>query len=547
VTASPAPPAPVDAPLLSRKSRLRYIWILGVALYVIVVWYLGWRRIGNAIASVDPAMLAALVAMLGLALAVRAMKWRLVLGPGRNALGLFFLAKAAGGSSPGRVGELAPLLLRKHRTPRMGAWIVTDRLLEMAATLGLGLAGLLVLQVPNRGAMVVTVAFALILLVVAPFCLLTRQGLFLRVAGRLREGSALMRAATLLATVSGEVRLLRKTVPLVTAVTVLATCLDIGIGRTLYLCFGYSVPFALLAVVQCAHALASAFPFTPNATGLPYLLAAGLLYEMAGLPTDVLAASVGVSLAATAVVFWTAFLLGIRDLRTLSAAPEDQASLFDFLVSGARLYAYKPESLARLNALATDKGRVLDLGCGDGAVGQALDAASVVGVDISRRCVALAVGRGLDGVVADARSPLPFCAASFDTIYCVDVLHHLPGLLGPTLSELDRLLRPGGTMVIVEPDAQYAFVRWTQAPGSPIRVAPCANEPALYAADVLPHIERRGYTTECQPIRIVGDQVERSVFPLWQRLMKAPLVIALAWLHGRRPNKFAIVARKPSR
>jgi len=39
--------------------------------------------------------------------------------------------------------------------------------------------------------------------------------------------------------------------------------------------------------------------------------------------------------------------------------------------------------------------------------------------------------------------------------------------------------------------------------------------------------------------------MRRSVFPWWQRLLKAPFVLALAAWHGNRPNKFAIVARKP--
>lgn len=528
----------------ARKSRLRYLWILGVGLYVAVVWYLGWRRIRDEIASINPAMLALLAGMLFLSLWVRVLKWRLVLGRGKNAVGLFFLAKAAGEWSPGRVGELAPLALRKHRTPRMAAWIVTDRLLEMGATLGLGLAGLLILQIPKSG-MVVAVVIAIGVLVVAPFYVLTRRRVFLWIAGRAREGSFAHRVAMMLAAVSDEIRLLGKTVPLVSALTVFATCVDIAVGKILYLCFGWPVPFALLAVVQCSHALASAFPFTPNATGVPYLVAAGILYEMAGLPREVLAASVGLGVAGTMVVFWTSFLFGVRDLGDRPGKPEDQSRLFDFLASGSLLYVYVPDSLVRLNALVPHKGRVLDLGCGDGSVGQALDADCVVGMDISPRCAALSAGRGLLAVVADARGRLPFCDEAFDTVYCVDVLHHLPGVRAEAIGELDRVLRRGGTMAIVEPDAKYVFVRWTQAPGSPIRVAPCDNEPAICADELVPHLESRGYAIECAPIRIDGEQVERSVFPLWQRLLKAPFVMVLAWLHGSRPNKFSIVARKP--
>jgi hypothetical protein len=97
----------------------------------------------------------------------------------------------------------------------------------------------------------------------------------------------------------------------------------------------------------------------------------------------------------------------------------------------------------------------------------------------------------------------------------------------------------------VEPDARNPFVRWTQAPGSPLRVAPFDNEPAIDPEMVLPLLERRGYESTCAPIHIDGEQVERSVFPMWQRLAKAPFVYALAFWCRSLPNKFAIVATKP--
>lgn len=222
-----------------------------------------------------------------------------------------------------------------------------------------------------------------------------------------------------------------------------------------------------------------------------------------------------------------------------------QAALFDRLASGPELYRYDVESLSRLNALVRDKGRVLDVGCGDGAIGAALDGGLVMGFDISPRCARRSLERGLPAVVANALNSLPFCNASFDTIYCVDVLHHLDRQWDRLLGELDRVLRPGGWMVIVEPDANNPFVRWTQAPGSPIRVAPWPNEPAIYPNTLLPHLEARCYVVTCLPITIEGTQCVRSVFPMWQRLLKAPWVITLGWWYRTLPNKFAIVARKP--
>ena len=221
-----------------------------------------------------------------------------------------------------------------------------------------------------------------------------------------------------------------------------------------------------------------------------------------------------------------------------------QSALFDRLAAGSQLYAYPSESLRKLDALVEEKGRTLDVGCGDGTIPQAFDVPWVTGFDLSFRCATLARQRGIASAVADATAGFPYATGFFDTVYCVDVLHHLERCWQPLLDEVDRVLRPCGNLVIVEPDARNAFVRWTQAPGSPLRVAPYDNEPAIDPDELMPLLEERGYTASCRPIHIEGEQVERSIFPLWQRLAKAPFTLALAFLYRNVPNKFVIIATR---
>lgn len=90
--------------------------------------------------------------------------------------------------------------------------------------------------------------------------------------------------------------------------------------------------------------------------------------------------------------------------------------------------------------------RILDLGCGDGALTQALVAAGaeVVGVDASAPMIEAARARGLDARVADGRR-LPF-EAEFDAVFTNAALHwmrDLPAVIG----SVRRALRPGGRFV----------------------------------------------------------------------------------------------------
>ena len=90
--------------------------------------------------------------------------------------------------------------------------------------------------------------------------------------------------------------------------------------------------------------------------------------------------------------------------------------------------------------------RILDLGCGDGALTDALVAAgcAVVAVDGSAAQVAGARSRGLDARVERAES-LPF-ASEFDAVFSNAVLHWIRDADG-VLRSVFRALKPGGRFV----------------------------------------------------------------------------------------------------
>jgi SAM-dependent methyltransferase len=114
---------------------------------------------------------------------------------------------------------------------------------------------------------------------------------------------------------------------------------------------------------------------------------------------------------------------------------------------------------SRLHALGAKRwskdARILDLFCGRGNGLVALERlgfTNLSGVDLSPRLVRLYAGSGRC-VAADCRS-LPIRAASQDVAIVQGGLHHLPDVrtdLPLVIAEVQRVLKPGGVFVVVEP------------------------------------------------------------------------------------------------
>ncbi|GGF14551.1 ubiquinone/menaquinone biosynthesis methyltransferase [Aliidongia dinghuensis] len=125
--------------------------------------------------------------------------------------------------------------------------------------------------------------------------------------------------------------------------------------------------------------------------------------------------------------------------------------------------------LDRLSALAAlDGRRVIDVGCGDGALVRALArrGAAMTGIEIDARALAPALAAPL---VADERylegraEALPLGDASVDVVLFFNSLHHVPvDLLARALHEAARVLVPDGRLLVVEPIAAGGYFELTR-------------------------------------------------------------------------------------
>ena len=95
----------------------------------------------------------------------------------------------------------------------------------------------------------------------------------------------------------------------------------------------------------------------------------------------------------------------------------------------------------RLAALG--RGRVLDVGCGDGR----FLPPNAIGVDLDLERLLVARARSARLVRADAHA-LPFPGATFDTVFANRMLN-AAGRVDAVLREIVRVVRPEGTVVVL--------------------------------------------------------------------------------------------------
>lgn len=173
--------------------------------------------------------------------------------------------------------------------------------------------------------------------------------------------------------------------------------------------------------------------------------------------------------------------------------------------------------------------RVLDLGCGDGALTEQLAARGcvVVGVDSSPEQVAAARARGIDARVARAEDLL--FEGEFDAVFSNAVLHWIrdvPAVLG----SVHRALRPGGRFVADMGGAgNVRSVRSAMHAALRRRsVDPSAVDPWIFPteAEYRGHLEAAGFRVEriehfARPTELPGDLSD------WIETFARPFLAAL--------------------
>jgi ubiquinone/menaquinone biosynthesis C-methylase UbiE len=155
-------------------------------------------------------------------------------------------------------------------------------------------------------------------------------------------------------------------------------------------------------------------------------------------------------------------LAELDPLWTILSDPEKKFGKWDsgeFFTTGER-EAERVLAMCRSHALNVSSGKLLDFGCGVGRMTRAFSTffASCVGIDISSNMVSLAKRFNTDRpqcdfIVSD-NVQLPFASKSFDFVFSVLVLQHLPTkkMILNYIAEFIRIAKDNGVIVFQLPN-----------------------------------------------------------------------------------------------
>jgi SAM-dependent methyltransferase len=172
----------------------------------------------------------------------------------------------------------------------------------------------------------------------------------------------------------------------------------------------------------------------------------------------------------------------------------------------------------------TDKD-VFEAGCGTGLLLQhtASFARSAVGLDLSRGMLGPARARGLR-VVQGSLTDIPLPSASFDLVYSMKVLAHVPPI-ERAVAELARLCRPGGHLLL-EFYNPWSLRYLAKRLGGPGKIAEGTTEKDVYTRfDTL--TAARGYLPP--ELELVGVRGVRVVTPTSRVFASPSLARLFTW------------------
>jgi ubiquinone/menaquinone biosynthesis C-methylase UbiE len=175
----------------------------------------------------------------------------------------------------------------------------------------------------------------------------------------------------------------------------------------------------------------------------------------------------------------------------------------------------------------TAKERLLDVGCGTGIYFEALAGhgkyinALDASPDMINVAAAFCQKRKLDHIYPETGNAekLPYADDTFDAVIALDTLHHVPDI-SAALSEIARVLKPGGAFLVFEPNILNPLMWVAHALPGEERPALQRNRPAVLRALLETHFQTRCWRGVCMMITETTG-VRRKILDAYLAVIKA--------------------------
>lgn len=181
-------------------------------------------------------------------------------------------------------------------------------------------------------------------------------------------------------------------------------------------------------------------------------------------------------------------------LRNSIASADYDARAYDSVIPLQRYWQRRRYQV--VTSMAAGAQRILDVGCGSSRI---VGSGQLVGLDIVLAKLRYARHYG-NPLVHGSVFELPFADGAFDCVICSEVIEHLPADQR-IFDELDRVLAPGGRLILGTPD--YDRWRWRALEFLYGRLAPGG-----YADEHITHYSRRNLTAYLQARGMTIERVD---------------------------------------
>ncbi len=191
-------------------------------------------------------------------------------------------------------------------------------------------------------------------------------------------------------------------------------------------------------------------------------------------------------------------------LRNSIASADYDARAYDALMPPQRYW--QRHRYKYITGLLAGRGRCLDIGCGSSRIIGALPRGSLP-LDILRRKLRFARRYG-HPVVQGSIFDLPVPDESFPCVLCSQVIEHVPR--ANVLDELDRVLQPGGFLILGTPDYanwQWRVIEWLYKVLLPQAYADEHITHYTYAELIDEFVGKRGYVLEAVRYILQGELI----------------------------------------